>query len=88
MSYNGGKQSFVVIRILILIGAVTGIWMASGTIPTIVYYCLKYITPSAFIFSAFVICSAVSLLTGTAFGTVSTVGVPLIWPLLKATKYY
>ncbi|OQB20829.1 MAG: Malate-2H(+)/Na(+)-lactate antiporter [Firmicutes bacterium ADurb.Bin182] len=78
MSYGGGKQSFVVIRILILIGAVTGIWMASGTIPTIVYYCLKYITPSAFIFSAFVICSAVSFLTGTSFETVSTVGVPLM----------
>ena len=78
MSYNGGKQSFVVIRILILIGAVTGIWMASGTIPTIVYYCLRYITPSAFVLSAFVICSAVSFLTGTSFGTVSTVGIPLM----------
>jgi Na+:H+ antiporter, NhaC family len=78
MSYNGGKQSFVVVRILILIGAVIGVWMASGTIPTIVYYCLKYITPSTFVFSTFIICCAASFLIGSSLGTVSTVGIPLI----------
>lgn len=78
MSYNGGKQSFVVVRILILIGAVIGVWLTSGTIPAIVYYCLKYITPSTFIFSTFIICCAASFLIGSSFGTVSTVGIPLM----------
>lgn len=78
MSYNGGKKSFVVMKILLLIGAVISIWMASGTIPTIVCYCLKYINPSYFILSAFIICSITSFLIGTSGGTVSIVGIPLI----------
>ena len=78
MSYNGGKKSFVVMKILLLIGAVISIWMASGTIPTIVCYCLKYINPSYFILSAFLICSITSFLIGTSGGTVSIVGIPLI----------
>lgn len=78
MSYNGGKQSFVVAKILLLIGAVIGVWMASGTIAAIVYYCLKLITPSLFIFSAFIICCGVSLLIGTSLGSVSIVGLPLM----------
>lgn len=78
MSYEGGKKSFVILKILILIGAVISIWMASGTIPSIVYYCLKYITPSTFLLSAFLICCMMSFLIGTALGTVSTIGIPLI----------
>jgi Na+:H+ antiporter, NhaC family len=78
MSYNGGKKSFVVLKVFTLIGAVVGIWMASGTIPAIVYYCLKYITPSTFVLSAFIICCITSFLIGTSLGTVSVVGIPLM----------
>lgn len=78
MSYSGGKQSFVVVKILLLIGAVIGVWMASGTIAAIVYYCLKFITPSLFVFSAFIICCGVSFLIGTSLGSVSMVGIPLM----------
>lgn len=78
MSYDGGKKTFVVIKILLLIGMVISIWMASGTIPTIVYYCIKYIRPDMFILSTFLICCITSFLTGTSSGTVSTVGIPLI----------
>ncbi|GIM30360.1 sodium:proton antiporter [Clostridium polyendosporum] len=78
MSYNGGRQSFAVVRILLLIGAVIGVWMASGTIAAIVYYCLKFITPSLFIFSSFIICCGVSFLLGTSLGSVSIVGIPLM----------
>jgi Na+/H+ antiporter len=78
MSYDGGKKSFVVMKILVLIGAIISTWMASGTISTIVYYGLKYINPSLFLLSAFLICCAVSFLIGTSSGTVSTVGIPLM----------
>lgn len=78
ISYRGGKKSFVVLKIFFLIGALVGIWMASGTIPAIVYYCLKYISPSKFILSAFLISCATSFLIGTAFGTVSVIGIPLM----------
>lgn len=78
MSYSGGKKSLVVVRTLLLIGAVTGAWMASGTIPGIVYYCLKLIHPDTFILFTFLICSASSFLLGSATGTASIVGLPLI----------
>lgn len=78
MSYEGGKKSFVVINILLLIGAVISLWMASGTIPSLVYYSLQYISPTSFLLSAFLISCFMSFMIGTSLGTVSTVGVPLI----------
>lgn len=78
MSYEGGKKAFIVINILLLIGAVISLWMISGTIPSLVYYCLKYISPSSFLLSAFLMSCVMSFLIGTSLGTVSTVGVPLI----------
>lgn len=78
MSYYGGKQSFIVLKVFILIGAVIGSWMASGTIPSLIYYCLKYINPSTFVLSVFIICCITSFLIGTSLGTVSTVGIPLM----------
>lgn len=78
MVLSGGNKSFVVIKMLIIIGAVIGIWMSSGTIPTIIFYCLKYITPNTFFLSSFLICCVTSFLIGTSVGTVSTVGIPLM----------
>jgi len=78
MSFTGGKKSFVVLKVFVLIGAVVGVWMASGTIQTLVYYCIKYITPSLFVLFTFLICSITSFLIGTSLGTVSIVGIPLI----------
>lgn len=80
ISLNGGRQSFVVLKILILIGAAIGIWMAAGTIPTIVYYSLRLtpLMPRTFALMAFVICCLASFLIGTSSGTASTVGLPLM----------
>jgi len=78
MSFNGGKKAFVVLKIFILIGAITAIWMAAGTVPAIVYYGIKLMNPNYFILYAFLISSLVSVLLGTSLGTVSTVGLALI----------
>ncbi|HYE11966.1 MAG TPA: Na+/H+ antiporter NhaC family protein [Patescibacteria group bacterium] len=78
MSYTGGKKAFVVLEIFILIGAITAIWMAAGTVPGIVYYGIKFMNPNYFILYAFLISSLVSFLLGTSLGTVSTVGLALI----------
>lgn len=78
MSYRGGKKAFVVLKIFILIGAITAVWMAAGTVPAIVYYGIQLLNPSYFILYAFLISSLVSSLLGTSFGTVGTVGVALI----------
>jgi NhaC family Na+:H+ antiporter len=78
MSFTGGKKSFVVLKVFLLIGAVIGVWMASGTIQTLVYYSIKYISPSLFVLFTFLICCITSFLIGTSLGTVSIVGIPLM----------
>ena len=78
MAYDGGTKSFVVLKIFILIGAITAVWMSSGTVPSIVYYGINLMNPNYFIFYAFIISSLVSFLLGTSLGTVSTVGLALI----------
>lgn len=77
-SYRGSRQSFGVIRVFALIGPLIGIWMAAGTIPTLVKFSLNAISPGAFLLCAFLICSVVSAMIGTSFGTVSMIGIPLM----------
>lgn len=64
--------------ILLLIGAIAGTWMASGVIPTLIYYGLKLLHPSIFLPATCVICSIISLLTGSSWTTVATIGVALM----------
>lgn len=71
----GLKKSSNILMIFVLIGFLTALWRACGTIPFIVYHGLKIINPQFFIMSVFILCSFVSFLMGTAFGTASTVGV-------------
>lgn len=78
MSYEGGKKSFVVLQIFVLIGTITAVWMSSGTVPAIVYYGINLMNPNFFIVYAFLISSSVSFLLGTSVGTASTVGLALI----------
>lgn len=75
---NGGKSSFVVLRIFMLIGLVTASWFVSGTIPAIVYYAMKIINPRFFVVFTFLTTSLVSYMLGTSFGTSSTIGIVLI----------
>ncbi len=58
----------------ILIGMITALWRASGTIPSVVYYSSAIITPQWFLPLAFLLNCLVSVLTGTAFGTAATMG--------------
>ena len=78
MSFNGGKKSLIIIKIFILIGAITSIWIVSGTVPAIVYYCITLIRPNVFILSAFLTSCFVSFLIGTSLGTSGTIGVALM----------
>lgn len=78
MIYKGSKKSFIILEIFVLIGAITALWMASGTIPGIVYYGTRLISPNFFILSAFLITCFVSFLLGTSFGTVGTIGIAMI----------
>ena len=71
MAVAGSQKSFSVIGILLLIGAVIAVWMAAGTVPVLVYWGIKLISPQYFIFWAFILTSTVSVLLGTSFGTAS-----------------
>lgn len=77
-SAAGLRTAWVVIKTLTLIGVLIGVWMASGTIATIVSVVFELVTPQTFVVMAFVSCAVVSLIIGTSFGTLSVVGVPLM----------
>lgn len=64
--------------IIILIGATTSIWLASGVVPTIMYYGFTYMEGINFLLAAFVIMGIVSIFMGTSVGTISTVGISLL----------
>lgn len=64
--------------ILLLIGAIAGTWMASGIIPTLIYYGLKILHPSIFLPASCIICAIISLLTGSSWTTIATIGVALM----------
>lgn len=64
--------------IVIVVGALIGSWIACGTIPMLIFYGLKLISPTYFLVTACIVCSVVSVVTGTSYGTVGTLGVALI----------
>ncbi|MGM9786507.1 MAG: Na+/H+ antiporter NhaC family protein [Candidatus Cryptobacteroides sp.] len=66
------------IIILLLIGAVAGSWMVSGVVPTMIYYGMKVIFPSIFLLATCIICALVSVMTGSSWTTIATVGVALV----------
>lgn len=64
--------------IMLAVGMLISSWIASGTVPTIIYYGLKIINPDYYLVTTLVICAIVSMFTGTSWGTIGTVGVALL----------
>lgn len=64
--------------ILLIIGTLIGTWILSGIVPTMIYWGLKVLSPSIFLVATALICSLVSLATGSSWSTAGTVGVALI----------
>jgi NhaC family Na+:H+ antiporter len=64
--------------IVIVVGALIASWLVCGTIPYIVYHGLSIISPRWFLVTAYLLCSLVSVIIGTSWGTIGTVGVALI----------
>ena len=61
----------------VAIGGLIASWMMAGTVPAIIYYGLKMISPKIFLPAGFLLCSVTSLCTGTSWGTVGTMGIAL-----------
>ncbi len=70
--------SFPAVSVLILVGMIVGTWIASGTVPTLIYYGLSLLSPQLFLAAGMILCSIVSLALGTSWGTVGTVGLALM----------
>jgi len=64
--------------IIYAIGALAGSWMASGTVPAIIYYGMNIMSANFFLPAALILCSIVSIATGTSWGTLGTMGVALL----------
>lgn len=66
------------IIILLLIGALGGSWMVGGIVPTLIYYGMGIMSPQWFLVSACVICALVSVITGSSWTTIATIGIALM----------
>ncbi len=78
MMISGLMECKMIFVLLILIAATISIWLASGVVPTMIYYGFEYMEGMNFLFAAFIITSLISIFMGTAFGTISTIGIALL----------
>lgn len=66
------------ILILLFIGALSGTWMVSGVVPSLIYYGMKIIHPEVFLTSTCLISALVSVMTGSSWTTIATIGIALM----------
>ena len=66
------------VLILYTVGMLIGVWILSGVVPSMIYYGLNALSPSIYLIATLLICSVVSLATGTSWGTTGTVGIALL----------
>ena len=72
------NRSMQAILILAIVGSMIASWMAAGTIPSMMYYGIMVISPKVFLVTACILCSIVSLATGSSWSTAGSMGVALI----------
>ena len=75
---NSIKSVTPALIILLWVGALAGTWMISGIIPSMVYFGLKILDPNIFLPACIVICSIISVATGSSWTTSATVGIALV----------
>lgn len=72
------KSTVGAILILLMVGALAGTWLVSGIIPSMIYYGLQILSPTVFLPATLLICSIISIATGSSWTTSATVGIALI----------
>lgn len=78
MAFKEVKKAMIVVAVVFLIGIITGLWRASGTITFCIVKGMSLVTPNLFILIAFLLSAALSYVLGTSFGVSSTMGVILM----------
>ena len=76
-AYDMAKKGLSASTIIMAVGITIGTWMASGTVPTVLVLGLELITPHLFLLVTMVLCSCMSLVTGSSWGTMGTAGVAM-----------
>jgi Na+/H+ antiporter nhaC len=74
---EGVRQIATASVIMLLVGCMVAVWMSSGTIPTLLYYGMKIITPKLFLPVCFILPAFMAVCAGTSWGSISTIGVVL-----------
>ena len=72
------KNALPAILILMAVGLLIGVWIASGVVPLLIYYGLQILAPSYFLAASCIACAAISLATGSSWSTAATAGLALI----------
>lgn len=75
--YDTFRNAIPVLIILLCVGIMVGAWMIGGMIPTMMYYGLRFCTPTTILPVAFVLCAVMSTCTGTSFGSMATMGIAM-----------
>ncbi|AFM22137.1 Na+ antiporter NhaC [Acetomicrobium mobile DSM 13181] len=76
--FRGILAGLQAVLILMIVGMIIGSWIQGGVVPTLIYYGLSLLSPAIFLLATLLICSIVSLATGTSWGTSGTVGLALM----------
>ena len=78
MAWPGVRDSLLVVRILLLIGCLTGLWRCCGTIPCFITWGVTLMPPAIFVLAAFLLAAVMSFALGTSFGVSATCGTILM----------
>ena len=77
IKWNVGNVGSAIVMLL-LIGAIGGTWMLSGVVPTMIYYGMQVVNPKIFLVICCIVSAVVSVVTGSSWTTIATIGVALI----------
>jgi len=75
---KGISAALPAILILIIVGLLIGVWIASGVVPVMIFYGLEILGPGYFLAATIIICALISLATGSSWSTAATVGVAMM----------
>lgn len=74
-AFRSGQQILPAVPILVCIAMVATTWMLSGVVPTLIYYGLDILSPRLFLVITCAVCSVISVMTGSSWTTIATIGV-------------
>lgn len=78
MMKKGLLECKILYALILLIGVTVSVWIASGVVPSMIYYGFEYLKEMNFVLAAFLMISICSIFMGTAVGTVSTIGIAIL----------